>query len=334
MLNAIVDEEIARNTVRHTVGIGLPQVSTSFNFQDFLKLPTTLLPGEFAGPPARTLIPFKFGTKYNSTGAIELRQLIFDGSYLVGLQASKTYKELSIRNSRRTRIETAVAVTKAYYSALVSNEQLVLIDANLAQLTKTLNDTEAMFKNGFSEKIDVDRLQVLKNNLETERENVTRLLAVNIDMLKFQMGMPIGTSLTLTDKIDNVRTEAVAIAITDTASYKSRVEYSLLETQKKLNELDLKRQKSFFLPALNGFASASKNFQSNELSNLFDLSYPTSVIGVTLSWNLISGGQRIYQVRNAKLAVRKSENDLINLKNGINLEITNGQKSIPMHCVQ
>lgn len=326
VLNAAVDEEIAKNTVKHTVGIGLPQVSTSFNFQDYLKLPTTLLPGELAGQPAGTLLPLTFGTKYNSTGAIELKQLIFDGSYLVGLQASKTYKELSVRNSRRTKIETAVAVTKAYYSALVSNEQLVLIDANLAQLTKTLNDTEAMFKNGFSEKIDVDRLQVLKNNLETERENVTRLLAVNIDMLKFQMGMPVGASLTLTDKIDNVRTEPVAIAVTDTASYKSRVEYSLLETQKKLNELDLKRQKSFFLPALNGFASASKNFQSNELSNLFDQSYPTSVIGVTLSWNLISGGQRIYQVRNAKLAVRKSENDLLNLKNGINLEITNGQK--------
>jgi outer membrane protein TolC len=325
VLNAAVDEEIAKNTVKHTVGIGLPQVSTSFNFQDYLKLPTTLLPGELAGQPAGTLIPLKFGTKYNSTGAIELKQLIFDGSYLVGLQASKTYKELSVRNSRRTRIETAVAVTKAYYSVLVSNEQLSLIDANLGQLNKTLHDTEAMFKNGFSEKIDVDRLQVLKNNLETERENVTRLLTVNIDMLKFQMGMPIEASLSLTDKISNVRTEAT-IAVTDTAVYKRRVEYSLLETQKKLNELDLKRQKSLFLPTLSGFASASKNFQSNELSNLYDVSYPTSVIGLTLSWNIISGGQRIYQVRNAKLAIKKTENDLLSLRNGINMEVSTGQK--------
>ncbi|MFA4868222.1 MAG: TolC family protein [Pedobacter sp.] len=326
VLNSTIDEEIARNTVKQTVGIGLPQVSASYSFQDFLKLPTTLLPGEFSNPPSSTPIPVKFGTKYNSTAGIELNQLIFDGSYIVGLQASKTYKELSVRNSKRTRIETAVAVTKAYYGALVNGEQLSLIDANLSQLTKSLNDTEAMFKNGFVEKIDVDRLQVLKNNLETERENVIRLLQMNIDMLKFQMGMPVQASLKLTDKISDVRAEPVPVMGTDTTAYRSRIEYSLLETQKKLNELDLKRQKSLFLPTLRGFASASKNFQSDEFAKHFDQSFPTSVIGLTLSWNLISGGQRIYQVRNAKLEVMKTENELFNAKNGITNEISVAQK--------
>jgi outer membrane protein len=326
VLNSTIDEEIARNTVKQTVGIGLPQVSASYSFQDFLKLPTTLLPGEFSNPPSSTPIPVKFGTKYNSTAGIELNQLIFDGSYIVGLQASKTYKELSIRNSKRTRIETAVAVTKAYYGALVNGEQLSLIDANLSQLTKSLNDTEAMFKNGFVEKIDVDRLQVLKNNLETERENVIRLLQMNIDMLKFQMGMPVQASLKLTDKISDVRAEPVPVMGTDTTAYRGRIEYSLLETQKKLNELDLKRQKSLFLPTLRGFASASKNFQSDEFAKHFDQSFPTSVIGLTLSWNLISGGQRIYQVRNAKLEVMKTENELFNAKNGITNEISVAQK--------
>lgn len=326
VLNAIVDEEIARNTVRQTVGIGLPQVSTSYNFQDFLKLQTTLLPGELADPPSSTPIPVKFGTKYNSTAAIELTQLIFDGSYIVGLQASKTYKELSVRNTKRTKIETVVAVTKAYYGALVNEEQLALIDANLTRLNKSLNDTEAMFKNGFVEKIDVDRLQVLKNNLETERENVIRLLQMNVDMLKFQMGMPVQASLTLTDKISEVRAEPVAIVDIDTAVYRTRIEYSLAETQKKLNELDLKRQKSLFLPTLRGFANASRNFQSDKFSKHYDLSYPSSVIGFTLSWSLINGGQRIYQVRNARLAVRKSENDLLNLRNGITQEVSSSQK--------
>lgn len=326
VLNALVDEEIARNTVKQTVGIGLPHVSTSYNFQDFLKLPTTLLPGEFSNPPSSTPIPVKFGTKYNSTANIELSQMLFDGSYIVGLQASKTYKELSVRNSRRTRIETVVAVTKAYYGALVNGEQLTLIDANLAQLSKSLNDTEAMFKNGFVEKIDVDRLQVLKNNLETERENVIRLLQMNVDMLKFQMGMPVQASLGLTDKISDVRAEPVPVTAPDTSAYRGRVEYALLETQKKLNELDLKKEKSMFLPTLKGFANASKSFQSDEFAKHFDQSFPSSVIGLTLSWNLINGGQRIYQVRNAKLAVKKSENDLLNAKNSIANEISSSQK--------
>nr|WP_121273425.1 TolC family protein [Pedobacter schmidteae] len=325
VLNAMVDEEMARNKVKETIGIGLPQVSTTFNFQDYLKVPTSLLPGEFFGQPG-TQIPVKFGVKFNSSAGIELNQLLFDGSYIVGLQANKTYKELSIRNSRRTRIETAVAVSKAYYGALVSEEQLTLIDANLQKLTKSLNDTEAMYKNGFAEKIDVDRLQVLKNNLETERENVIRLFAINVDLLKFQMGMPVTAGLQLTDKISEVRAEQVATVMTDTAAYKGRVEYSLLETQKKLNELELKRQKSTFLPTLRGFASATKSFQSNSFSDLYDQNYPTSVVGVTLSWNLISGGQRIYRMRNAKLEVKKSENDMLNLKNNITREITSGQK--------
>ncbi|MEJ2905627.1 TolC family protein [Pedobacter panaciterrae] len=325
VLNAQIDEEIAKNDVKKTVGTGLPQVSTTFNFQDYLKVPTSLLPGEFFGQPG-TQIPVKFGVKYNSSAGIELNQLLFDGTYIVGLQASKTYKELSVRTSTRTKIETVVAVTKAYYSVLVNKEQLTLIDANLVQLTKSFNDTEAMFKNGFAEKIDADRLLVLKNNLETERENATRSLSINIDLLKFQMGMPVTAALEPVDKISDVRAQPVSTAVADTSAYKARIEYSLLETQKKLNLLDVKRYKSTFLPTLKGFASATKSFQSDNFSNLYDQNYPTSVIGLTLSWNLINGGQRIYQLRNAKLVVKQTENQMQDLKNGIVNEISTTQK--------
>jgi outer membrane protein len=324
VLNARVDEKIAQNTVKRTIGIGLPQISTDLSLQDFLKLPTSLLPGEFFGQPG-TQIPVQFGVKYQASAGVRIDQKIFDGTYLVGLQASKTFRELSVRNSQRTRIETAVAVTKAYYSVLVNNEQLALIDANLAQLRKTLGDTEAMFRNGYAEKIDVDRLQVLKNNLETERENVTRLLALNVDVLKFQMGMPVDRTLTLEESIASVQAEPEVIQA-DTAAYRSRIEYSLLETQKNLNVLDFKRIRSEFLPTLSGFYNASRSYQSNNFSDLFQTDFPTSVIGLSLSWRLITGGQRTFQVRNARLEVQKSENDLGNLRNSINLEISQTQK--------
>ena len=237
VLNADIDVQIAKNKVNETTGIGLPQVSTNFSFQDFVKVPVSLIPGEFFGEPAGTFIPVQFGVKYQSTLGLEASQLLFDGSYLVGLQASKTYKELSIRNSKRTKIETAVAVTKAYYSVLVSNEQLSLLDANLTRLKKSLNDTEAYFKNGFVEKIDLDRLKVLSNNLETERQNVIRLLDLNTKLLKFQMGMPIETGLKLTDGISDIQIDT-QVLLPDSNAYINRVEYSLLQTQKKLNELN------------------------------------------------------------------------------------------------
>lgn len=333
ILNAQIDEEIAKNTVKKTIGIGLPQVSANASFQDFLKVPTSLLPGDFFGEPG-TFVPVKFGVKYNSVIGLEASQLLFDGSYLVGLKASRTYKELSVKNTGRSKIETTVAVTKAYYAVLVSNEQLALIDANLDRLKKTLNDTEQMFKNGFVEKIDVDRLSVLLNNLTTERENVIRLLALNVNLLKFQMGMTVGSMLTLKDKIDDVKIDQVQV-LADGQSFNKRIEYSLLQTQKKLNELDIKRYKSVFLPSLAAFGSTSANFQNDKFAKLYDNRFPTTLIGLKLSIPLVSGGQKLYDLRNAKLESLKTDNNLTNLENAIELEVSqaqttylNGQKSL------
>lgn len=323
ILNASIDEEIAKNTVKKTIGIGLPQLNGNVNFQDFLKVPTNLLPGAIFGKPG-TLIPSQFGVQYQSSFGLELNQLLFDGSYLVGLQASKTYKELSIKNLKRSRIETAVGVTKAYYSVLVSNEQLSLLDANINRLKKSLNDTKALFTNGFVEKIDVDRLTVLNNNLETERGNVIRLLELNLNLLKFQMGMNIQFKLILKDSIGSLQVEEF-LAVKDTTAYQNRIEYSLLSTQKKLNELDLKRYKSLFFPSLAAFGSTFRSLQSNEFSNVLDRSFPATIIGFRLSVPLLSGGVKTYQVRNAKLEVLKTENNLVNLRNGINLEVEQAQ---------
>ena len=326
VLNADIDVQIAKNKVNETTGIGLPQVSTNFSFQDFVKVPVSLIPGEFFGEPAGTFIPVQFGVKYQSTLGLEASQLLFDGSYLVGLQASKTYKELSIRNSKRTKIETAVAVTKAYYSVLVSNEQLSLLDANLTRLKKSLNDTEAYFKNGFVEKIDLDRLKVLSNNLETERQNVIRLLDLNTKLLKFQMGMPIETGLKLTDGISDIQIDT-EVLLPDSNAYINRVEYSLLQTQKKLNELNLKRYKSEFLPSIAAFGATSSIYQNNNFSELYDTRFPTTVVGLRLSLPIISGGQRIFKIKSAALEVKKSANDLTNAKNGISLEIAQAKTS-------
>ena len=323
ILNARIDEDIAKNTIKQTIGIGLPQLSGNANFQDFIVLPTSLLPGDFFGMPG-TQVPVQFGVKYQSLVGLDLNQLLFDGSYLVGLQASKTFRELSSKNLTRTRIETAVAVTKAYYSVLVSNEQLNLIDANLDRLRKSLSDTEALFKNGFVEKIDLDRLTVFKNNLETERENVIRLLALNVNLLKFQMGMTVNSRLTLTDSINNLQADQAVVA-RDSSAYRNRIEYSLLETQKKLNEFDLKRYKSQFLPSLSAFGNTSQSFQSNNFSELFSSNFPSTIIGLRLSVPIISGGIKLSQVRNAKLVLLKTQNDLVNLQNGINLEVEQAQ---------
>lgn len=327
ILNADLDRKIAEAKVKETIGIGLPQINGSANFQDFLKIPTTLLPGEFFDEPG-TFVPVQFGVKYQSSVGAEISQLLFDGSYIVGLQASKTFKELSQRNYTRNIIETNVAVTKSYYMVLVNDEQINLLNANIEQLKEQLDQTVALNDNGFAEKIDVDRLKVLYNNLITERENVVRSLALGVQMLKFQMGMPIEEFLYVKGKIADIDLATQPIMMNlDTTAYKGRIEYGLVETQVKLNELDLKRYKSQYLPSLAAFGSGSYQFQSNSFRNLYDNRFPTVVVGLQLNVPIFSGFQKSNRVAQAKLVVQKSNNDLFNARNGINLEIQNSATS-------
>jgi len=320
VLNSALDIKSAEYKVKETTGIGLPQISGSASFQDYLKIPTTLLPGEFFGAPG-TFVPVKFGVKYQSNLGVSLNQILFNGSYLVGLKASKTYRELSQRNYTRSKIEANVAVTKAYYQVLVSDEQIKLYDANIAQLKQQVDQTVAQNKQGFVEKIDVDRITVQYNNLITNRENVIRALALNYQMLKFQMGMPVDENLVLKDKLSDVNLDNnVAEMSVDTGFYHNRIEYSLQETQKKLNELDLQNKKSTYLPTLSANGSYAASYQDNNFNKLYSQVFPSSYIGLTLNVPIFSGGQRLNQVRQAKIEVQKSANDLVNLKNTINLD--------------
>lgn len=322
LLNADLDRKIADSKVKETIGIGLPQINGTANLQDYLKVPTSLLPGEFFGQPG-TYIPVKFGVKYNSSLSASVNQLLFNGSYIVGLQASKTYKELSQRAYDRSKIETNVAVTKAYYMVLVNNKQIELLNANISQLKKQLDQTKALFKNGFAEQIDADRLTVLYNNLITEKQNILRSLELGKNVLKFQMGMPVDDNLTLSGNIDDISLSNKDLPLTDSATYQNRIEYGLAQTQAKLNALSLKNTKAAFLPTLSAFGTGSYSYQNNSFSNLYDKHYPTLFIGLQLNIPIFSGGQRYQKVKQAEFTLIKSDNDLINAKNAINLDIQN-----------
>jgi outer membrane protein len=320
VINAKLDIKSAEYKVKETTGIGLPQVSGTATFQDYLKIPTTLLPGEIFGQPAGTFIPVQFGVKYQSSVGASADQILFDGSYLVGLKASKTYKELSIRNHTRTQIQVNVSVTKAYYQVLVSNEQLRLVNANIKQLKQQFDETVAQNKQGVVEKIDVDRISVQYNNLVTSRENTIRSLALNYQVLKFQMGMPIENNLSLKDKLEDIKMDDTADLAADTSFYHNRIEYNLAETGIELKKLDLKRQKSQYLPTLKANATYTSSYQNNSFGSLYKMNFPSSYVGLTLNIPIFNGWQRLNQVRQSKIAVLKSQNDLENSKNGLKLE--------------
>jgi outer membrane protein len=322
VINANLDVESADFHVKEIIGQGYPQLNGSASFQDYLKIPTTLLPGEFFNKPG-TFVPVKFGVKYQSSLGLNASQILFDPSYIVGLQGRRTYKQLYDRSYTRSKIEANVAVTKAYYQVLVNAEQLTLLEANIKELKQQLDETDARNKQGFVEKIDVDRLTVKYNSLNTTHENTIRLLALNYNVLKFQMGMPIESQLILTDKLEDIKLEAgIADANNDTTIYKNRIEYGLLETQNKLYQFDLKLKKGAFLPKLTANASYASSYQNNNFSDLYSANYPSSYVGLTLNVPIFTGFQHLNQMKQSQITLLKSQNDLYNIKNTISLQVS------------
>ena len=322
VVNANLDVKSAGYRVKETIGQGLPQIHGTASFQDYLKIPTSLLPGEFFGQPAGTFIPVKFGVKYQSNLSVTASQILFDPDYLVGLQARNTYRELYDRSLTRSKIATAISVTKAYYQVLVAVEQLRILQADIDQLKQQVDETVARNKQGFVEKIDVDRITVQYNSLVTKKENTVRTLGLGYQLLKFQIGMPVDNVLLLKDRLEDVQLDANASdATADTSVYRNRIEYSLLETQSKLYQYDVKRKKGQFLPKLTANAGYTASYQDNAFGTLYHNNFPSAYIGLTLNVPIFTGFQHVNQLRQSEITLLKSRNDMFAAKNALNLEV-------------
>ncbi len=321
--NAVLDEQIAKAKVKEITGMGLPQINASFDMKDFLEIPTSLIPAEFFGGPPGSFAAVKFGTQYQATAGVDASQLIFSGDYFLGLKASKVFVELSQKSIQRTKIETAATVSKAYYTVLVNQERIKLMDANVARIKKALDDTKALYDNGFVEKIDYDRLSVTYNNLLVEQEKVNRLLNLGVYLLKYQMGMDVNATLTLSDKLEDVKFDITSNVSAEKLDYSKRVEYSLFETQRDLAKLDLKRNRFSYLPTAVAYGSLNGSALRNEF-DIFDTKkswFPMALIGAKVSMPIFTGGQRYFKTQQAKLKLEQAENNIDFMKKSIDLEV-------------
>lgn len=328
--NAILDEELAKQKVNEVTGMGLPQINSSFDVQDFLEIPTSLIPAEIFGGPPGTFAPVKFGTKYQATAGLSASQLLFSGEYFLGLKASKVFVELSKRATQSSRVDVTTKVSKAYYMVLLNQERSILMDVNMTRLKKTLDDTKAFWENGLAEKIDYDRLSVAYNNLLVEQENINRSLGLATYLLKFQMGMDVNANLVLTDKLADVKFDVSSMVSADKFDYAKRAEYGIFETQFKLAQLDLKRNKVAYLPTAAAYGSLSGG-AFRETFSIFSMGYgwfPTAVIGAKVTMPIFTGLQRHSRTQQAKVKVQQADNNLDAMKKAIDLELSSAFTSL------
>ena len=321
MQNAKLDESIAKEKVREITGLGLPQLSGSADLNYYLKVPTQVIPGTFLGKPKDVLIPTQFGVPYNSTIGLSLSQLVFDGSYIVGLQASKVYVDLAKKATEVTRVGITANVSKAYYNAIIAEKRKTLLNASMISLQKFYSDMKAMNEQGLVEKLDVDRIAVQINNLKAQTQSVENMISLSYYALKYQMGMPVNAKIMLTDTV--VQNNFAALS-DEKIDYSKRAEYQLLAKQKELGALDVKRYKATYLPSVAAFGTLNNGAQRLKF-DIFDFSQPwyrSSLIGIKLTMPIFDGFQKDARIKQAKYALQKTNNSINDFQNTIDMDVS------------
>lgn len=315
--NRYSDEKIKENTAKL-----FPHININASFIQNLKLPTSLIP-DFGSGNLNQKIPVQMGTRYNSSASGEIQQTLFNSNYFIGLQAAKVYREMSEKNLNANQVTTQVNVMKAYFNVLVNDEAIRIAGSNLDQLQKSLRDIKAKYDVGIAETIDVNRIEVQNNNATTGLANQQRLLKVSLYQLKFQMGMPQQDSLQLTETINDFAPDQLPPTDTFNFNLNDRPEYVMQQINNQLNALDLKSTRLSYLPTVGTYVNYGFNFFSPSLSKLYSNGFGSSAFGITLSFPIFSGTERIHQVNEAKITLEQSQNDLLNLEQQIRLEINN-----------
>jgi outer membrane protein TolC len=311
--------------------MGLPQVNGSLSLTNNLILQRVFIPARIFNPAAAEgeLIAAKFGVDNAGFANVGVSQLVFDGTYLLGLKASSVYKDLAVKSVTQSKQQVAENVTKAYYGILVNEKRQGLLALNVARLDSLLKETRELNKQGFVEKIDVQRLDVQANNLRTELENIDRLQALSYSLLKFQMGYPMEEPIRLSETLEKVELATFNTNAAGDFNYSSRIEYSILQTQENLAELDLKSIKAGYLPRLLLNANYGYNAGANAFGDLVNKPwFDNAAITVALQIPIFDGYSKKYRAIQSANNLQKVRQSYGLLKSSIDMQ--RSQASITM----
>ncbi|MBL7911691.1 MAG: TolC family protein [Bacteroidia bacterium] len=328
-LNAELDMENAEYRRKEIAGLGLPQITGSFDFKDYFNIPVSIVDASKFNSllPPETYGALSFGLKYNASAGLSASQLLFSSDYIFGLKASKEFINLSRISVTRSKADLVAQVSKAYYNVIINRDRIKLLEANVVRLKKIYEDTKAFNKQGFAELIDVERLEVQYNNLLTEKDKTIKLIGLSETMLKFQMGYKVNDPIVLTDSLNVVTNfEELNISKIDVSK---RPDYVLLQAQQNLLDLDVKRLKWGYLPTLAAYGSyqyntmrTTTNIFETDKSNAMKQWYPIALVGITLNLNIFDGLQRHNKIQQAKISSRKNENSVKMVEQAGELEAT------------
>ncbi|MFW5707039.1 MAG: TolC family protein [Bacteroidota bacterium] len=321
--NARADLNIADRQVWEITAQGLPQVSGTLGYQYFIDIPTSLVPAEFFNGEPGEFAEIQFGTEQNLTASLSVNQLIFDGSYIIGLRAARIFRELAAQSFELSELEVKTLVTETYYLNLATSENLSIVRENLSNLEDNLRQTQLLFEEGFTDAINVDQLRLAVANLRSNILSLERQEKMMRDLLKFQIGLEVNQPIALTDNIEslfqNVSLENLTVQEFDPQRH---INYRVLKSQEDFQLMAMRRQISFYLPTISAFYTHQEDAQRNEF-NFFEGGepwFPTSIIGLNINVPIFSSGLRRSRVQQARLELEKAKNNTYMMEQSLLLQ--------------
>lgn len=317
--NAQHDKTSADLTSDELLGIGLPQLSGSVQYQNFINLPTSIVPGDFFGAPGQD-VRVQFGVPHQMTAGLSASQLLFDGTWLVGLEASRAYSELQRKNIQKSEIDIRAKTAEAYSAVLTTQANLDVLRDLLSNMQSMLNETEAMQREGFSEQQDVDQLMLSVNELMIQIGYTEQYVTITKDLLKFTIGMPLSTELELTDTWESLTETSGDDVLSFNAS--STIDVQLAENGLLMQQLNVKSKKAALMPNLATFYNVQTQGLRDEF-NYFDTSlpwFPIQLWGIQLNVPILSGGSKSKTIKKTEVEVKRMTDMVSMTKEAVQLE--------------
>ncbi|MFT4847805.1 MAG: outer membrane protein [Sediminicola sp.] len=329
-INARRDIAMALKEKWEATAAGLPQIDGNITYNNNLKQPITLIPAEITGGPPGTFTPVTFGTKQNASAVATLDQLIFDGSYLVGLKAAKTFLKYSQNLSEKTNLEIRKGVINAYGAVILSEELVLIFEKNKANLEKNLSETQKIYENGLAEQESVEQLEITLLQIKTQLSNIRRTLTIARQMFNISLGIDVEQNIVFEDSFDELTVQNISLNLLDTSlKIEENVDYKIALNFTEQRDLEMQLEKSKFLPSLNAFA----NYGTSAFSDTFtfvdseQVWFQSSVIGLSLKVPVFSSGMRRARTQKAKIALNKAETDLELAIQNIMLELNTSKSN-------
>lgn len=314
------DIDIAIKQKWEIIAQGLPQLSAVGDYQNYLKQPVTLIPGEIAGGEPGTYVPVVFGTKHNMNATGTWNQLLFDGSYIVGVQSAQTLLQISRNAKTKTDHEIKKAIINAYGNVLLAEESVSILQKNVANVENNFRETREIFRNGLAEEEDVEQLEITLLGLENNLNRSRRMRDISYEVLNLSLGLPVETRVILTEDLETLSMKYFDLKLLqEEIPVEENIDYRIAKNTAEAAQIQVRLEKAKALPSLSGYLNYGVQGFSQEFTffNRDQEYFGQSILGISLNIPIFSSGMRGARTQQKKIEYEQAMLELEETRNDV-----------------